>query len=84
MDPRVKTVRAWADDESGSIDLDVLEAYLTCGSLRMAGQFLHMHHSSVASRLARVEEKLDLDLTMPAGLFHARLCLYAATLAANE
>ncbi len=83
-DPRVRIVQGWADDESGSIDLDVLEAYLTCGSLRMAGQFLHMHHSSVASRLARVEERLDLDLTMSTGLFHARLCLYAATLAAED
>lgn len=53
------------------------------GALRMAGQALHMHHSSVASRLARLEERLRLDLTLPADLFQARLCLYAATLAGN-
>lgn len=61
----------------------MLDAYLTLGSLRMAGQALHMHHSSVASRLARLEERLRLDLTLPADLFQARLCLYAATLAGN-
>lgn len=82
-DPRVRVLVELADQESGSIDLEVFEAYLSHGSLRMAGQSLHMHHSSVASRLARLEERLDLDFTIPDDLFQARLCLYAATLAAN-
>ena len=82
-DPRVRVLVELAQTESGALDVDVLDAYLTLGSLRMAGQALHMHHSSVASRLARLEERLRLDLTLPADLFQARLCLYAATLAGN-
>lgn len=82
-DPRVRALRELAGHESGELDLEVLEAYLSLGTLRTAGQSLHMHHSSVASRLARLEERLDLDFTLPSDLFQARLCMYAATLVAH-
>lgn len=79
-DPRVSTLRELSATENGRIDLAVLEMYLAHGSLRLAGSALHMHHSSVASRLARVEERLGLDLTNPHDVFDARLGLTALTL----
>lgn len=79
-DPRVSPLRELSATENGRIDLAVLEMYLAHGSLRLAGSALHMHHSSVASRLARVEERLGLDLTNPHDVFDARLGLTALTL----
>ena len=79
-DWRVRSLRELTETISGKTDLEVLESYLTHGSLRMAGNSLHMHHSSVAARLARLEEKLHLNFSMPADVFQARLCLYAAAL----
>ncbi|TQK18661.1 PucR-like helix-turn-helix protein [Microbacterium sp. SLBN-154] len=79
-DPRVCALRDFSTTENGRIDLAVLEMYLAHGSLRLAGSALHMHHSSVASRLARVEERLGLDLTNPQDVFDARLGLIALTL----
>ncbi len=81
---RVSALRELSGSESGLIDLEVLEAYLSHGSLRMAGQALHMHHSSVASRLARLEERLNLNFTVQVDLFQARLCMYAAALLDTE
>lgn len=83
-DWRVSLLRELSATASGTVDLEVLESYLTQGSLRMAGQALHMHHSSVASRLARLEERLDLNFAVPTDAFHARLCVYAATLLENS
>lgn len=76
----VQLLRGLAETESGRIDIAVLEAYLTHGSLRQAGVVLHMHHSSIGSRLARMEERLELDLSVPADAFKARLSLLALVL----
>lgn len=83
-DWRVRALRELAETDTGRIDLDILETYLTQGSLRMSGQVLHMHHSSVAARLARLEEKLNLNFSAQPDLFQARLCLYAAVLVENN
>ena len=56
-------------------DLMCLEAFLSTGSLRAAGKILHRHHSSVASRLARVAESLGCDLSSPAGASRALTAL---------
>jgi len=56
-------------------DLQCLEAFLATGSLRAAGGVLHRHHSSVANRLARVEEVLGLDLGSPSGAARAVVAL---------
>lgn len=76
----VRVLRELSETESGRIDIAVLEAYLAHGSLRQAGVVLHMHHSSIGSRLARMEERLDLDLSVPADAFKARLSLLALVL----
>jgi hypothetical protein len=56
-------------------DLVALEAFLARGSLRGAGELLHRHHSSVATRLARVEGALGVDLSSAPGLFRAQAAL---------
>ncbi|WP_051791427.1 PucR family transcriptional regulator [Amycolatopsis jejuensis] len=66
---------------SGNGDLETLEAFCRTGSLRQAAVALHRHHSSVAARLAHVEDALGWSLDEPAGRFRARLALLARRLA---
>jgi hypothetical protein len=56
-------------------DLDTLEVYCATGSVRRAGDLLHLHHSSVARRLDQLGKTLDIELTDLSGLTRARLAL---------
>lgn len=56
-------------------DVTAVEAFLARGSLRGAGELLHRHHSSVATRLARIEEALGADLSSAPGLFRVQAAL---------
>lgn len=58
-----------------------LEAFCRTGSLRKAAALLHLHHSSVADRLARVEDELGWRLDEPGDRFRARFALLARRLA---
>ncbi len=78
--PDVLALNALA--ESG--DLETLEAFCRTGSLRQAAIALHRHHSSVAARLAHVEDAVGWSLDDPAGRFRARLALAARRLANSE
>ncbi|MEW2506786.1 helix-turn-helix domain-containing protein [Amycolatopsis sp. NPDC047767] len=62
-------------------DLEALEAFCRTGSLRQAAVALHRHHSSVATRLAHVEDALGWPLDDPASRFRTRLALLARRLA---
>jgi DNA-binding PucR family transcriptional regulator len=42
---------------------------------------LHLHHSSVAARLARIEEDMDWHLEVPRDRFRAQFALLARRLA---
>ena len=53
-DPDVMALTTLSDG-----DVDALEAFCRYGSLRQAATSLHMHHSSVAARLAHVESVLS-------------------------
>lgn len=66
----VRALRTLPDD-----DLTALEAFLATGSLRAAGALLHRHHSSVATRLDRVEQVLGVDLSGVPGAARAHLAL---------
>ncbi|WP_406630339.1 PucR family transcriptional regulator [Amycolatopsis sp. WGS_07] len=66
---------------AGHGDLETLEAFCRTGSLRQAAIALHRHHSSVAARLAHVEDALGWSLDSPEGRFRARLALMARRLA---
>ncbi|MFF2326609.1 MULTISPECIES: PucR family transcriptional regulator [unclassified Streptomyces] len=61
--------------------LTALAAFCRTGSLRQAAAELHLHHSSVAARLAHVERDLGWRLRDPQDRFRAHLTLYALRLA---
>ncbi|WP_409491207.1 helix-turn-helix domain-containing protein [Amycolatopsis sp. cmx-11-12] len=58
-------------------DLRTLDAYCATGSVRQAADSLHLHHSSVARRLAQIGKGLAIDLNEPGGLTRARIALTA-------
>jgi DNA-binding PucR family transcriptional regulator len=60
-----------------------LEAFCRTGSLRQAAAELHLHHSSVAARLARVEQAVGWRLDTPGDRFRARLAVVARLLAGS-
>jgi PucR C-terminal helix-turn-helix domain len=82
-DPDVTALDALAADPGGALDVAALEAFCRTGSLRAAAGVLHLHHSSVASRLAHVEDALGWRLDEPEARFRARLALLARRLAAS-
>jgi sugar diacid utilization regulator len=75
QDASVRALREMAGSPTGAEDLHVLRVFLRCGSLRQAAAALHMHHSSVAARLARLESRLGWTLTSTHDQFQARLAL---------
>jgi PucR C-terminal helix-turn-helix domain len=68
-------------DALPATDLAALEALCRTGSLRKAAVLLHLHHSSVADRLAHIENELGWHLDEPRDRFRARFALLARRLA---
>jgi hypothetical protein len=79
--PEVAALDALAATEGGAACLAALAAVCRTGSLRRAAAELHLHHSSVADRLAQVERALGHRLTGPQDRTRAQLALYAHRLA---
>ena len=79
-DPCVATLQAFGATENGALHIATLEAYCRTGSLRRTAQVLFLHHSSVSSRLARIEEVMNLHLEDPAERFRAQFALWACRL----
>ncbi|MFE1952506.1 PucR family transcriptional regulator [Streptomyces sp. NPDC059524] len=84
-------INALSATATGAQDVDTLEAFCVYGSLRRTAAELHVHHSTVASRLARVEAETDWDLGNSIDRFVAtlvlmmrRMALSSAELAAAE
>ncbi|RSN27362.1 LysR family transcriptional regulator [Amycolatopsis sp. WAC 01416] len=77
----VLALDALAATPTGAADVAALEAFCRTGSLRQAAVALHRHHSSVAARLAHVEDALGWRLDEPGDRFRARLALLARRLA---
>lgn len=77
----VKALDVLAATPTGAADVAALEAFCRTGSLRQAAVTLHRHHSSVAARLAHVEDALGWRLDEPGDRFRARLALLARRLA---
>ncbi|MEX5637290.1 helix-turn-helix domain-containing protein [Parafrankia sp. FMc2] len=77
----VKALDELAATPTGAADVAALEAFCRTGSLRQAAVTLHRHHSSVAARLAHVEDALGWRLDEPGDRFRARLALLARRLA---
>ncbi|MGI5126381.1 PucR family transcriptional regulator [Pseudonocardia sp. CA-107938] len=78
--PDVVALSALAGTPSGVLDVTTLETFCRTGSLRQAAAQLHLHHSSVAARLAHVEQALGVRLDEPDGRFRARLAVLALRL----
>jgi len=72
-----------AKSGGGVQDLHAVEALCRTGSLRHAAAVLHMHHSSVAARIARAEQILGWDLGTPHGMLRARIATQARQLIKN-
>ncbi|WP_407562497.1 helix-turn-helix domain-containing protein [Streptomyces sp. 184] len=80
-DPGVRALAALAARDGGESSIAALDAFCRTGSLRRAAAELHLHHSSVAARLARAEAALGGRLREPDDRLRARLALYAWRLA---
>ncbi|MFG1923456.1 helix-turn-helix domain-containing protein [Cryptosporangium sp. NPDC048952] len=81
--PDVRALDALARTDSGALDVAALEAFCRTGSLRQAAATLYLHHSSVAARLAHVEDALGWHLDDPRDRFRAQLALWARKLATD-
>jgi hypothetical protein len=79
--PDVRALAGLAEGKGGPAALAALTAFLRTGSLRHAAGDLHLHHSSVAARLAGVETALGYRLSNSQDRFRAQLALYALRLA---
>lgn len=82
-DPDVLALDALATTRVGAQDVAALDAFCRTGSLRQAAAELHLHHSSVAARLTRVERAIGWRLDNPDDRFRARLALVARRLAGS-
>ncbi|MFI7275991.1 PucR family transcriptional regulator [Streptomyces sp. NPDC049879] len=81
-EPGVRALAELAEGDGGALGVEALAAFCRTGSLRRAAAALHLHHSSVAARLAVVEGALGWRLREPGGLLRAQLALYAWRLSA--
>ena len=80
----VAALERLAATDGGAHDVAALEVYCQTGSLRAAALALHRHHSSVAARLAHIEDLLGWSLDSAEGRFRAQLSLLARRLASNS
>jgi hypothetical protein len=80
----VRALDALAASPTGAADIATLEAFCRSGSLRRAAVTLHRHHSSVATRLAHVEDALGWRLDDAGDQFRARFALLARRLADQD
>ncbi|MGI5129902.1 helix-turn-helix domain-containing protein [Pseudonocardia sp. CA-107938] len=71
----IDALDALAADPSGRDVLQTLAVVVEAGSLREAARKLHLHHNSVAARLARAEERLGYALNQPSGMARLGLAL---------
>lgn len=75
--PDVVALAELAATEGGRIELEAVDALCRTGSLRQAAVSLHMHHSTVAARITRAEQKLGWNLAAPSDTLRASIALHA-------
>lgn len=90
-DRDVARINAIAASASGAQEVATLEAFSVFGSLRRTAAELHVHHSTVAARLAHLETEMGWDLEDSMDRFMAtlvlmirRMALSSTELAASE
>ncbi|WP_444420553.1 PucR family transcriptional regulator [Saccharopolyspora indica] len=85
-DPDAARINAIATSPGGAQEVATLEAYCVFGSLRRTAEEMHVHHSTVAARLAHLEAVMGWDLADPMDRFKATLVLMVrrVTLSSTE
>lgn len=73
--PDFARIEEIAATPAGALAVSTVEAFFVFGSLRRTADELHVHHSTVAARLAQVEAQLGWDLDDPMERFMATLVL---------
>lgn len=73
--PDIARINRIASSPSGALEVDTAEAFCVLGSLRRAATQLHLHHSTVAARLAHIEAAMGWDFGDPIDRFMATLLL---------
>ncbi|MFC9894259.1 helix-turn-helix domain-containing protein [Nocardia sp. NPDC127579] len=71
----VMRINDLAATETGALAVDTLEAFCVYGSLRRTAAELHLHHSTVAARIAHVEAAMGWDMGAAIDRFTATLVL---------
>lgn len=80
----VARINAIASTPAGAHDVDTTEAFCVLGSLRRTATQLHLHHSTVAARIAHVEAAMGWDLADPIDRFTATLVLIVRRIALSS
>lgn len=80
----VARINAIAATPAGAHDVDTTEAFCVLGSLRRTAAQLHLHHSTVAARIAHVETAMGWDLADPIDRFTATLVLIVRRIALSS
>lgn len=73
--PDVRAIARMSETRSRRGDLALIESLGRCSSIRETGAVLHMHHSSVVYRLAKITDSLGYDLRSPQGQYRAYTAL---------
>lgn len=82
--PDVLRLNEFAVTESGALAVDTLEAFCVYGSLRRTATELHLHHSTVAARIAQVESVMGWDIDEALDRFLATLVLTVRRIALSS
>lgn len=82
--PLLQKINRIAETEIGRSQVDTVEAFCVFGSLRRTAEELHVHHSTVGARLARIEAELGWDLDDPLDRFSATLVLMLRRMALSS
>ncbi|PPJ14150.1 PucR family transcriptional regulator [Nocardia nova] len=80
----VLRVNEFAATEAGALAVDTLEAFCVFGSLRRTAAELHLHHSTVAARIAQVEAVMGWDVDEALDRFMATLALMVRRIAMSS
>ncbi|OFB38207.1 PucR protein [Mycolicibacterium sp. (ex Dasyatis americana)] len=80
----VARINEIAATPAGDLDVQTTEAFFVYGSLRRTAAELHVHHSTVAARLARVQAAMGWDFEDPVDRFLGTLVLMVRRIAMSS
>ncbi|MGV0816013.1 helix-turn-helix domain-containing protein [Mycolicibacterium boenickei] len=80
----VARINEIASSPAGELDVQTTEAFFVYGSLRRTAAELHVHHSTVAARLARVQTAMGWDFEDPVDRFLGTLVLMVRRIAMSS